>query len=922
MKKIIALLFVGVFLFASDYGKITGKVLDSETNKPLIGADVVVQGTELGAATNESGEFSILYVPAGTYSVVASYISYDPMTFTNAVVNADQSTPLDFHLRPTIIEVTGVTATAERPMVVISSTSTGHAITSVEMNRLPVTTINQVITLQAGVVESDLGTHIRGGRADEIIYFVDGIVTKVPQTGGQSARINPGAVEEVTMVSGGFDAEYGDALSGIVNIVTKEGGVKTAGNFNYLTDEIFAGNDNLNFGYNLYDLSLGGPIPMAPRFRYFLSGEVMLTDAYQEAYYRVASPRMDYRLQGRFSYNFANAKGKVTLSGFNSREQYESWTPYASDPPDLKYFANKPNNRTKNWIGSGTFNYMLGAQTLMSLKLGATHYERMYGTRDYAWEDSTNRPWYGDYRLKAEHLIPILLDEDYMNAESITVRDVLIDSLMQYMVEYQNREHEALRNSPYAAEGTFYTYGDYRVWRFWYNYDYQARFDISHSIGKVHEVKTGIDFIQYDMRFYDNTLPWVTNPFWDYYHRTPYKIATYVQDKMDFEGIIARLGVRFDYFDPKSFTYTKPNDFQDSTITTAQASYKISPRLGFSLPVTDRMKFRFNYGHYFQLAGLDDIYGVTDTSVVRVAITRGNTIIGNIDLAPQKTVMYEFGIENQFSEEVAFGFTAYFKDIYDLSQVREVIALPLSYYQQFNVDYGNIRGFEFNLNKRMSDMWALGLSYTLQFARGTASYAAEWYYDHYDFNVEPPVIDYWLDFDERNIVNANFDFELPKDFFLVPLQNLTSSFVFSFHSGTPYTPQDLDGNRLGDMNSARIPGYWNVDLSASRKIPVGPVSLQLSALVNNLFNTKQVIAVYSTTGEPDNHGDAEPTLGQFGTISIASTRYSPQGDFNHDGIISPVEAKLDYIAARNDLYIDPTNYNGPFRIQLGVGIGF
>lgn len=922
MKRIIALLLVAVFLIASEYGKVVGKVLDNETGEPLIGANVMVEGTELGAATDANGEFVVPYVPVGTYSVVASYVSFDPYTLTNVIINADQTTPLNFRLRPTIIEVEGVTTVAERPMVVITKTSTDRAITSKEMNRLPVTTINQVITLQAGVVQSDLGTHIRGGRADEITYFVDGIVTRVPQTGGQSVRMNPSAVEEVTVVSGGFDAEYGDALSGIINIVTKEGGTKTSGNFNYLTDDIFGGN-KLNYGYNLYTLSLGGPLPMTPRLRYFISSEMMLTDAFQEAYYRIFSPRMDYKFQGRLSYHMPNAKGKLTLSGFDSREQYLYWSPYISDPPDLKYFANKPMNRIKNWFGSGTFNYMLTAQTLMSLKLGMTHYDRMYGTRDYAYEDSINRPWYGDYRLKAEHLIPLLLDEDYQVEQGITVQQLLIDSVMQYHIEYENRDRDALRNSPYGAEGMFYTYGDYRVWRFWYNYDYQARFDLTHSVGKIHEFKTGLDFTQYDMKYFDNNLPWVTNPFWDYYHRTPYKVATYFQDKMDFEGIIARLGLRLDYFVPKTETYVNPGDFTDTAKIVAENSYKISPRLGFSLPVTDRMKLRFNYGHYFQLPALDDMYGSTDTSVIRVLITRGNTMIGNVELAAQKTVMYEFGIENQFSENLAFGFTTYFKDIYDLSQIREVPALPMSYYQSFNVDYGNVKGFEFSLTKRMSSMWSMGITYTLQFARGTASWAGQWYYDHYDFGVEPPVIDYWLDYDERHIVNANFDLEFPRDFFVMPFQNLTSSFVFSYHSGHPYTPENLRGERTGDVNSARIPGYWNVDFSASRRVALGPVNVQFSALINNLFNTDQIIGVYSTTGDPTNHGDAEPQLDQFpSTLTITSSRYSVQADYNHDGMMTPLEQKIDYVAARNDRYNDPTNFNGPFRVQLGVGLGF
>ncbi len=911
MKRFLCLLFVGTLVFAGEFGRITGRVTDGETGEPLIGADVIIEGTELGAATNEKGEYVILYVPAGTYRVVASYIAYDPFTYVNVVVNIDQTTPLSFRLRPTVIQVEGVTAVAERPMIVVSQTHTGRAVTSQEMDRLPVTTISQVITLQAGVVQSDLGTHIRGGRADEITYFVDGIMTKVPNTGWQSARINPGAVEEVTVVSGGFDAEYGDALSGVVNIVTKEGGVKHAGSLRYLTDEVFGSVKSLDFGYSLYELSLGGPLPVSRRLRYFVSGEMMKTDCFEQGLYFVPSPRMDYRAQTRLSYLFPNAKGKMTFSGFTSREQYVAWRSLS-----LKYFDNIWMSRVKNWIASATLNYMLTAKTLASLKVGATHFNRAFGNRDYAYEDSVGRQWYQDYRFKAEHLIPYMVDG------SLPIRDVLIDSIMQYHTAYTNRDRAALRNSPYGIEGRFYTYGDHRVWRYWYNNDYQGRFDVTHSVGRVHELKSGVDFVQYQIKHFDNNLPWVTNPFWDYYNRSPYKVAFYLQDKMDFEGLIARLGFRVDYFEPKAQTFDNPSDWNDSTLVNADPTYKISPRLGFSLPVTDRMKFRFNYGHYFQLPLLDNMYGSTDTAVIRLALSRGNAILGNILMMPQKTVSYEVGIENQLTEEVAAGFTAYFKDIYDLSQIREVPALPTPYFQFFNVDYGNVKGFEFSVKKRMSDMWALNVVYTLQFAKGTAAYASEWYYDRYYHQIDPPVIDYWLDFDERHTVNANVDFELPGDFVFIPLQDFTTSFVASYHSGHPYTPENLRGEKIGDENSARMPGYVNVNCNFSRRIRLGPVRLLLTGLIDNLLNTKQVTNVYPTTGRADDYGAPEPGIGQFGNIPMTSSRYTPQSDFNHDGLINPHEMKADYVAAIKDFYDDPLNYNGPFRVRLGVGIGF
>jgi outer membrane receptor protein involved in Fe transport len=922
MRKLLCLIIIGVFLFAADYGKISGKVVDVETGEPLIGADVIVEGSELGAATDEKGEYTVLYVPVGTYRIVASYISYDPYTYTNVVVNADQTTLLNFRVRPTVIEVKGVTAVAERPMVIISQTQTGRAVTSQEMERLPVTTINQVITLQTGVSSSILGTHLRGGRTDEITYYVDGIATRVAHFGWQSTFVSPSAVEEINIVSGGFDAEYGDALSGVVNIITKEGGAKHTGNFRYLTDEMFSGVEGLNFGYNIYDLTFGGPLPGVSRFRYFLSGELMMTDSYQGALYFVPAPRMEYRAQARFSYMFPNAKGKITLSGNNERRQY---VPYGLTTGIYrirhKYMKQRPMQRWKNSIFSGTFNYMATAKTLATLKIGTTTSERFYGNRDYAWEEENDRKWYEDYRAYAEHLLPLLLDKDARDEAGLTLRDVLVDSMVPYHENYTNRGPDALRNSPYAQEG-FHMFGDYRRWGFFDNRDYQGSFDITHSIGKVHELKTGVNVTQYHVLYLVNGLPDDANPFIDFYDKEPLKIGYYLQDKMDFEGLIARLGIRVDYLDAKAVTYDQPQDFLNDTLLDSEPTYKVSPRLGFSLPVTDRMKFRFNYGHYYQFPRFDDIYTTNDTSIIRSAIIRGNTQIGNVLLKAQKTVMYELGIENQLTDVFAVGFTAYFKDVYDLSQIREVVVIPTPYYKSFNVDYGNIKGFELSLQKRMSNMWALGINYTLQFAKGTASYASEWYSDHYYYDIPVPVIDYWLDFDERHTVNANIDFAFPSSFFLVPLQEFTSSFVFSYHSGHPFTREDLDGNKLGDENSARMSGYWNVDVSLSRRLSIGPINVTLSGLIDNLFNTTQITNVYVTSGEPEEHGDPEPNLSIFGPLTMSSDRYSPQGDPNHDGLMTPEERKADYMIALTDYYRDPRNYNAGFRMRFGIGVGF
>ena len=897
------------FLFAGEYGRITGKVVDKETGEPLIGAEVIVEGIDLCVKTDERGEYNISFIRSGTYNIIATFLSYGPIRYTHVVVIADRTTTINFSTRPVIL---GVYAKLERaprkPLIDFSQTSSSQTIISDEIERLPVTTIDEIIKLQPEIIESDFGLHLRGGGYDEISYYLDGITIMSPYyTGWQHARINPSAVEEISIISSGYDAEYENALSGIVNIITKQGETKTKGHFHYLTDGLFSG-DKLNFGYNFYDFSLGGPIPKVSQVRYFFSGDFMLTDAFQKALYKIPSPRDDFHLQGKISFLFPENRGNISVFGFKSREQWVRWSPYTESGNNLKYFDNRPMTRTKQWIGIVSADYVLTPRTLASVKIGMTHSDICYGNRDYEWEQDNNRKWYDDYRFKAEHLINYLVEGE------LPVRNVLIDSVMQYHKEYTKRDVEALRHSPYGIEGIFYTYGDYPKWTYECNNELQVRFQTTQDIGKHNKMKAGADYSHYELEYFNNDLPWWSNPHWDYYQGTPYKFAGYIQDKICFKRLTVRLGIRYDYFNPQTITFAEPIDFINDSIIKADAITNFSPRLGFSLLATDRLRFCFNYGHYFQVPTFHYLYTVTDTAVVRHNLVIGGATIGNILLKPQNTVVYEMGFESQLTEDIIFGFTAYFKNVHDLPAIREVMASPMPYFQYFNVNERNVYGFEFNMQKRITNIWGVGITYILQQAEGTPTYS---YPDPYATVTLAP-----LDFDQKHTINITLDSKFPNNYAITPLQDFTSVFIISSSSGHPYTPEDLVGNQLGDVNSMRMSGFWNIDWKFNRRIRIGSAKLVLSGLINNLLDTKQIIDVYNTTGSPDDHGYPDPSLSQFGSISISSSRYSPQADHDHNGLITPVEMRDEYIAARDDLYEDPTNWKNPFRFRIGIGIEF
>jgi outer membrane receptor protein involved in Fe transport len=238
------------------------------------------------------------------------------------------------------------------------------------------------------------------------------------------------------------------------------------------------------------------------------------------------------------------------------------------------------------------------------------------------------------------------------------------------------------------------------------------------------------------------------------------------------------------------------------------------------------------------------------------------------------------------------------------------------------VDYGNVKGIEITLKRRMHQYWSMDISYTLQFAKGTASDAWQHYYDVYMSEVyDLPRIDYWLDFDERHIVNSSFGVHFPNDFRIVPLQNFLTNIVFSYHSGFPYTPEDSKGQPLGDQNSARLPGYINIDMNVSKEFRIYGMGLQVFANIYNLLNTEQITQVYAGTGLPDDDdGAVNSTEDDFRSISLTSAYYSPQADYDHNGENSPAELLNEYLNARAAYYNNPFHWNQGFRMRLGVGL--
>ena len=245
---------------AGTTGKISGRVT-SEVGDPLASANVVVQGTSLGAMADMEGYFFILNVPPGTYRIAASYIGYETVIQTDVLVRVDRTVQLDFVLTHEALAVDAIVITAERPVVERDITSTVKNIGADEIESIPVTTVSDVLELQTGVVRTGGALHVRGGRSGELAYMIDGHRIEDPVMGDVPTDINKDAVQQVELITGTFNAEYGNAMSGVVNIVTKENLWDYQGNVTYRTTALGLEEASDNLGEQYVEGYVSGPVP-------------------------------------------------------------------------------------------------------------------------------------------------------------------------------------------------------------------------------------------------------------------------------------------------------------------------------------------------------------------------------------------------------------------------------------------------------------------------------------------------------------------------------------------------------------------------------------------------------------------------------------------------------------------------------------
>jgi len=873
----VILLLCSGTLLAGTTGKISGRVTDGQTRDGLPGTSVVIEGTHLGAAADLDGYYFINNVPPGSYTLVVSLIGYQKTTVRKVEVRIDLTTAVDVKLNPTTVDVAEVVITAERPLVQKDLTSSSVTVSSDEIRLMPVDNINQIINLQAGVVDG----HFRGGRTNEVLYLIDGVSVTDPYNGGQGLTVENSSVREMEVISGTFNAEYGQAMSGVVNIVTQEGSPDLHGSLSGYVGEFFTGHTDVFQHLDHHGVprtlngqaSLSGPTYVVDGLAFFATARYLDQEGY---------------LYGRRFYNKTD----------NNPYQPTGDSAWVSMNPSTRFSAN------------GKLTY-----SLKNVKISASgNYEHgwnKYYNHAYAWapDGTTNNYHTGQsYNLQLTDAVsPSTFTSLKYTYNFFDYRGGL------YEFPYDARYVDPDRGAP--TSGYTFRFGGNDGGRYERNSIINTvQWSVSSQLSKEHKLGVGVEanfnriyshgygIANMTPGLYDSTglIPIFTLGYQNpgsinnqSYLKYPMQLAAYIQDKMEYDIMIINAGVRIDWFNPAS---SYPADLRNPSnnplypgagqYTIASKKYQVSPRLGVSFPITDQGIIHFSYGHFFQIPGFDNLYTNSDYIVPQSSTL--STVTGNPDLNAQRTVSYELGLQQVLFGILSLDATVYYRDIRDYLGMEIISTYDGTRYARFiNRDYANARGFILSVEKRLTDYIGFKADYTFQIAEGNSSDPYTVYQNNQsDPPVETPKTVVPLNWDQRHTLNVSLTIGKPGDW--------TAAFIAQYGSGEPYTEDTRVSQGITFENGGTKPPYRNVDFRVEKTFPVAGINVNAFLWVYNLLDIK-------------NEFNVNPTTGRANSDLFAKEIYA--------GTIVGLNTIEQYLN-------DPTSFSSPREVRFGLSVEF
>jgi len=870
-------------------GKLVGKIIDKTGKEPLIGVNVVILGISQGAATDIEGDYVILNIPPGTYDIKATMVGFKTVTKTGVVISINHTTTLDFDLEEAVLDIgESIIVVAERPLIEKDLTSTRHFVSADEIQARPTTSLTNILSTLPGIdVDNSGQLTVRRGSLDQVAFMIDGIRARNPLDFQPYTNINLSSIQELEIITGGFNAEYGEAQSGVFNIVTKEGGNKVDGFaefrftpsglkhwgtplYDYSTNRYWentnarhlqwwidnpnqwidpngiAGNnpnsiwtpeqaydDYMNTHQPLTDytegntyqteMSLGGPI-IPSKLYFFFSGK-----------FRTAPPvsgnsflDRGYWYDGtlKLTYNIATDY-KLMASGFYSGSKTSHGMEYLAfeNGFENKYalydYAGYPKNTTDGQTLK--FTHVLSQYSFYELQLSRVYRFRNQGTfpgDEAGWETGT--PEYD--RLRA--------------------------------VDAQGSPIPGAYNNIIGLHTTGYFYRGTDK-----NTDYSFAGDITSQVRKEWQIKGGFDFTYYNLNRYQEAKAFNVIEEKVY---NPYEGDIYFQNKLEFEGLIMNIGLRYDFYNPNDYVYKnlydpfdiiaaynekrEPKAYTEKTKLFGQ----LSPRIGISHPISDKTVLHFSYGHFFQRAGFGDygegtgadIEGQSVSGILNTYLltnSDGQPVpynLGNRLLKPRKTVSYELGIEHNLGGMVTT-VTAFYKDITNtIRTVRVFMDDGTSYLTTGNSNYADAKGVEVAIRKPLSGIWGGYLNFSwstgITGRSGDPDVLAS-----PNSGIESRVTDFTGDYILYDPARLKFGvvFAVPTNFDLLYSVFADMQISVDYQIYFPHKQIISDNFTEGGKTYIRTPDK-NADIRIRKEFKVGGLNLSAFIEVRNAFNDK------------------------------------------------------------------------------------
>lgn len=908
---LLAIIFLADVAFAQNSGRITGRVTDKD-GESLPGVQIILDGTTIGTITELDGFYSIINVPAETYTLVFRYLGFSTVRIENVEVIVARTTTIDVVMQEETIIGQEIVITAERPIVQRDRTTTTAFVSQQQIQALPVRSITDVINLQAGVVEG----HFRGGRTNEVMYVVNGVPINNPYNNTPGFTVESNMVSNLEVITGVFNAEYGQATSGVVNIATRTpppkwnfeilsyvSAITSSRSMEFLKRDSGPGSALLADDFSTervsytqaaafpnrteVNLSSGGPIIGTKlganvNLRYvkdngrFIGRRIFMPDDYSgnEAIFSSSiinntGNRDAWRIESTGDNEFVSMSEIERFSlntslTFNPirdlRIEYNNFTQFQQDRGFDHFLKYAPDGR--NWNYPENFTHITSAR--------------------YTFSPNTFANLSHSYQL----------DKYETRLYGSPVADSLFD-IRIVAPEYSNQ------SGPYtfAMGGNNIYYGRNRT------QVHHIVGSITSQVNRFNQIKAGFQLsfqhvqnlaLGIDVTSQNNYTPVKTQQTWrnvDLNIR-PREFAFYVQDKIELAYLIINAGLRFDYFDP---AYNIPVSWAQASELTipdpdnpsvdipnrvpAEPKYQLSPRLGIAFPLSDVSVIRFSFGMFFQVPDYAQLY--SNPAYIANPLTE-TTRYGNPNVEPQSTSTFEVGYQQGLSDNLGLELTLYIRDVRNLiaDQIERDVSTTNFAVRYVNREFGTVRGITLSLFQRSRGPVAWTLDYTLQFADGSYAITGD-LFERVQSGLDETLTLARLDWDRRHVLNNSITIR--------PYDWIEATVINSFTSGRPYTTSRNNISSFIRNNEDRPPGF-NTNIRTYIRPFKSKYDMSLFLQVDNLFDIKTANVVYADTGQPDN------------TFELQSARR-----FSINGLNS-----VDDFFYRQDFY------NSPRIVNIGV----